>query len=404
MKCYLVGGAVRDKLLDLPVQERDWLVTGTSSDDLIKKGYRQVGREFPIFLHPETSEEHALPRGDTNSDDEHEQVIADLLCRDLTINAMALDQQDNLIDPLGGENDIQARTLRHTPAFSDDPIRVLRLARFAARLHEFGFRVADETRELVQQMCREGELKSLVPERTWAEIERALTGEYPWIFFETLRECGALHAVLPELHRLYGVPQPERHHPEVDTGLHTMMVLQQACRLSAEPQTRFAAVMHDLGKGTTPPDLWPRHIGHEKRSVWMVTDLCARLKAPNSFRDLAVMVAGYHTHIHKALELKPSTLLRTLKALDALRRPERFEQFLLACEADARGRAGLKKQPYPQADLVRYIHREVAELDLSGLYVEKENGADLPLLIDQERTCAIANAKKTWLANYNDTL
>ncbi|OOZ37203.1 multifunctional CCA addition/repair protein [Solemya velesiana gill symbiont] len=397
MKCYLVGGAVRDKLLGLPAEEQDWLVTGASAAELLDKGYRQVGRDFPVFLHPETSEEYALPRGTPSEPGERAEIIADLVCRDLTINAMALDSEGRLIDPLDGEKNLQARVLRHTPAFTDDPLRILRLARFAARLHRLGFRVADETCELIRSMAKEGMLKALVPERAWSEIERALAGEHPRIFFETLKACHALHGVLPELDRLYGVPQPEHYHPEVDTGVHTMMVLDQACRLSQEPQTRFAALMHDLGKGTTPPELWPGHIGHEERSVWMVTDLCARLRVPNSFRDLAVMAARYHTNCHRARELKPSTLVRMLKALDAMRRPERFEQFLLACEADTRGRKGLEERPYPQADMLRYLLQEIAGLDLSGLYREGKSGTDLTHDIDRERIRTVDRAKKQWL-------
>ncbi|MES9868561.1 MAG: multifunctional CCA addition/repair protein [Sedimenticola sp.] len=396
MRCYLVGGAVRDKLLGLPVEERDWLVIGASGDELTAMGYRQVGRDFPVFLHPETSEEYALPRGEAAADGDNGEIASDLACRDLTINAMALTPEGTLIDPLRGKRDLEKRLLRHTPAFAEDPVRVLRLARFAARLHGLGFTVADETRKLVREMCRSGQLKSLVAERAWSEIGRALNEQYPVQFFETLRACGALHAVLPELHNLYGVPQPEKHHPEIDTGIHTMMVLEQACRLSDEGATRFAALVHDLGKGSTPKELWPGHIGHEERSVWLVTSLCARLRIPNNYRDLAVLVARYHTHLHRALELKPSTLLRTLMAVDALRRPERFEQFLLACEADARGRKGLESRPYPQADLFRFVRQKVAELDLSGLYLDAEKKNNLPQLIERQRLLATKGARSAW--------
>lgn len=394
IKYYLVGGAVRDQLLGLQVTERDWLVTGASAEELTTMGFRQVGRDFPVFLHPETAEEYALPRGECNSSDEQALIAADLIRRDLTINAMALGQDGELIDPLAGRRDLEQRLLRHTPSFDEDPIRVLRLARFAARFHALGFTVAEETKTLVKEMVKRGRLNSLIPERVWAEIQRALTGDHPWIFFETLRLCNALHPLLPELHRLYGVPQPPQHHPEVDTGIHSMMVLKQACRLSSDPKVRFAALLHDLGKGTTPKDIWPRHIGHEERGVWHVTELCARLRTPNSYRDLAIGVARYHTHAHKACELRSSTLWRVIQGLDGLRRPQQFELFLLACEADFRGRLGFEEKPYPQADLLRRVRQAASDVAIAALVQQKPQ--DLPAQIERLRIEAIDAEKRAW--------
>lgn len=396
MKTYLVGGAVRDQLLGLPVHERDWLVTGASAQDLLDLGYRRVGRKFPVFLHPETSEEYALPRCGTLQVDEQEQIEADLVRRDLTINAMAIDTDGKLFDPLSGQRDLEQRLLRHTPSFSEDPIRVLRLARFAARYADLGFRIADETVTLIQQMVDEDRLKALVPERVWSEVFRALDGTNPRRFFEALRDCHALKCILPELDRLFGVPQPEAHHPEIDTGLHTLMVLDQACLLSSDPEVRFAALLHDLGKGTTPPENWPRHIGHEKRSGKLVKAICQRLRIPNRFRDIARLVAEDHTNCHKALELKPGTLLKILMALGALRRPERLEQFLLACEADSRGRSGFEHQPYPQADFFRAACKTAAAVDTAALARQTEDKSKLPAVITQQRVRAIAEMKLSW--------
>jgi len=394
MRTYLVGGAVRDKLLGLEVSERDWLVTGADARMLTAMGYRQVGRDFPVFLHPETAEEYALPRGEYCGDDEAALVAADLIRRDLTINAMALTDDGRLIDPLNGKRDLAQRILRHTPGFAEDPIRILRLARFAARFHPLGFILADETRKLAKEMVRQQRLSSLAPERVWSEIQRALSGEHPRVFFETLNRCHALSALLPELHRLYGVPQPPQHHPEVDTGDHTMRVLEQACRLSSEPEVRFAALLHDLGKGATPRALWPRHTGHEERGVALVNELCTRLRVPNGYRRLALGVTRYHTHAHRATELRPGTLWRLIKGLDGLRRPEQFEQFLLACEADARGRRGFEEQPYPQAGLLRRLRQAAADVDVAPLI--RQAPRDLPAMIEQQRVRAIAAAKRAW--------
>lgn len=393
---YLVGGAVRDQLLGLPISDRDWLVTGVTAEQLAARGFHQVGRDFPVFLHPRSKEEYALPRGDIHGKTEQEQVCDDLMQRDLTINAIARAPDGHYIDPLNGQQDLQARRLRHTPTFRQDPIRVLRLARLAARLHPLGFRVAQQTRQLVAQMIRQGELDQLVPERVWAEILRALQDRDPVVFFQTLHELGALRVILPELDRLFGVPQPERHHPEIDTGLHCLMVLRQACALSTEPETRLAALLHDLGKGTTRPAEWPSHHGHEQRGAKLVEQLCDRLRIPNRFRDLSRRVAEFHTHSHRAFDLKPSTLLRTLLKIDGLRRPEQLEQFLIACEADARGRKGFEQQPYPQADWFRAARNAAAAVDTGALAASATDPQVVPELIFQARSRAIGQARKEW--------
>lgn len=398
IRAYLVGGAVRDQLLGLPINDRDWLVTGVTAEQLIERGFRKVGQDFPVFLHPRSAEEYALPRGDTRGKNEQEQVCDDLMQRDLTINAIAQAPDGSYLDPLNGRQDLEARRLRHTPTFSDDPIRVLRLARFAARLHAQGFRVAKQTRQLVRQMVGRGELAQLVPERVWSEIQRALQEADPSIFIETLRDLGALRVILPELDRLFGVPQPERHHPEIDTGLHSLMVLRQACALGGDPETRLAALLHDLGKGTTPRDEWPSHHGHEQRGAKLVDRLCDRLRIPNRFRELSRLVAEYHTHCHRARELKPATLLRTLQKLDALRRPDRLQRFLIACEADARGRTGFEQQPYPQADWFRTARNSAAAVDTTALAGKAAEPQLIPEMIFQARSRAIALARKQWQA------
>jgi tRNA nucleotidyltransferase (CCA-adding enzyme) len=364
METYLVGGAVRDELLGLPVGERDYVVVGATPEQMLELGYRQVGRDFPVFLHPETHEEHALARTERKSAPGYHGFIVhaspevtleqDLLRRDLTINAMARAADDALIDPFNGRADLDARVLRHvSPAFAEDPVRVLRVARFAARFAPLGFRVADETLALMTDMVRAGEVDALVAERVWQETGRALGEAVPARFFEVLRECGALAVLFPEIERLFGVPQPARYHPEIDTGVHTLMVLTQSAQLSDDPTVRFAALTHDLGKGTTPKEILPSHRGHEARSVDLVHGLCDRYRIPNAYRDLAVMVARWHGHAHRALELRPENVLKALEGLDAFRRPERLEPFLLACEADYRGRTGFEDLYYVQADYLR---------------------------------------------------
>lgn len=384
MKTYLVGGAVRDELLGYPFKEKDWVVVGATIDDMITAGYQQVGKDFPVFLHPKTKEEHALARTERKTAAGYKgfEVHAspevtleeDLIRRDLTINAIAKDETGEFIDPYDGITDINNKILRHvSDAFAEDPVRILRIARFMARYAHLGFSVASDTMVLMQNMVAAGEVDALVPERVWQEMEKALSERTPMSFIETLRECGALKRILPELDCLWGVPQPEEHHPEIDTGIHTMMVLEQACKLSDDPQVRFAALVHDLGKGTTPKDEWPRHINHEARGADIVKIVCQRLRIPNDYRDLAERTARFHLHYHRALELKPATVVKTLEQLDAFRKPERFEKFLLASEADARGRPGYENKNLPQADYFRQtlaVSREVNVSELRDLGFE----------------------------------
>jgi tRNA nucleotidyltransferase (CCA-adding enzyme) len=364
MQVYLVGGAVRDGLLGLPVKERDWVVIGATREELLRENYREVGRDFPVFLHPKTHEEYALARLERKVSPGYRgfavefgpQVTLeqDLARRDLTINAMAQSADGTLLDPHGGKLDLEARLLRHvSPAFVEDPVRILRVARFAARFAPLGFRVAPETNQLMHAMVERGEVDSLVAERVWQETDKALKEPCAAEFFRVLRNCGALRSIYPEIDALFGVPQPAQWHPEIDTGVHTLMVLEQAAHLSPDPKVRFAALVHDLGKGTTPRAEWPSHRGHEQRSVELIETLCERLRVPGEYRDLAVIVARYHGNAHRAFELKPKTILEMLEKADAFRRPERFAQALLACEADSRGRLGLEDAPYPQRP---YLH------------------------------------------------
>jgi tRNA nucleotidyltransferase (CCA-adding enzyme) len=375
MQVYLVGGAVRDRLLGIPARERDWVVVGARPEDLKKLGYLPVGREFPVFLHPETKEEYALARleskvaagyrGFSTRFSPDVTLEEDLRRRDLTINAIAQSATGELIDPYGGADDLKKGVLRHvSQAFVEDPVRVLRVARFAARFGDRGFCVAPETRALMQEMVRGGEINALVPERVWQETERALGEARPELFFLTLRECGALEVIFPEIAALYGVPQPARWHPEVDTGVHVMLALQCAVRLSAAVPVRFAVLVHDLGKAATPRELWPSHHGHEEAGVSLIEALAARLRVPKEHTELAILTARHHTLVHRALELKPATLLGLLEKSDAWRRPERFGWLLLACEADARGRTGLEDRAYPQAELLRRAQEATAAVSL----------------------------------------
>ncbi|HYQ92942.1 MAG TPA: multifunctional CCA addition/repair protein [Candidatus Competibacteraceae bacterium] len=403
MEIYLVGGAVRDELLGLPVRERDWVVVGATPNELLEQGFRQVGKDFPVFLHPVTHEEYALARTERKTAPGYHgfQLYAapevtlqqDLERRDLTINAMARDAENRLIDPYGGRCDLEERWLRHvSPAFAEDPVRILRVARLSARYAGLGFRVAPDTMELMRVMVANGEVDALVPERVWAETARALGEPHPERFIETLRECHALARIFPEIDRLFGVPQPTRHHPEIDTGQHVLLSLQQVARLGAEPPVRFAVLVHDLGKGTTPPTDWPRHLGHEARGERLVQLLCQRLRVPNDYRDLGMVTARYHTYCHRALELRSRTLLKALQALDAFRKPRRFEQFLLACEADARGRRGLEDRPYPQASRFRMAYQAATAVDIVHLLEQGLRGEALGEAIRLARLRAIAAA------------
>jgi tRNA nucleotidyltransferase (CCA-adding enzyme) len=357
MKAYAVGGCVRDQLLGRPVTDRDWVVIGATPEQMIAAGYRPVGRDFPVFLHPQTNEEYALARTERKTAPGYHGFVfhtspeitleEDLARRDLTINAMAMDDEGVLIDPFGGRADLQAKVLRHVgPAFAEDPVRILRLARFAARFADFT--VAAETLRLMRAMVDTGEVDAMVPERVWQELARGLMEQRPSRMFETLRQCGALARLLPEIDRLWGVPQRADVHPEVDTGVHLMLVLDAAARLSAPLPARWAAALHDLGKGTTPKEEWPRHAGHEERSVELARAVSERLRVPNDCREAAILAAREHGNVHRALELDAAALLQLLMRCDALRRPELLALLLDACEADARGRAGHEDDPYPQ--------------------------------------------------------
>lgn len=397
MKVYLVGGAVRDELLGLPVDERDWVVVGANPQALLDEGYKAVGKDFPVFLHPKTGEEYALARTERKTGRGYygfEAYFApdvtledDLRRRDLTVNAIAKDPDTGeLIDPFGGVSDINARVLRHvSEAFGEDPLRVLRVARFAARFTPLGFTIAPETLALMRAMSQTDELSALVPERVWQETLRALSSAAPARYFEVLREVGALAQVFPELDRLFGVPQPAQWHPEIDTGVHTFMVLEQVTGLSTDPRVRFAAVMHDLGKGTTPPEEWPSHSGHEERSVKLIEALCERLRVPREFRELARIVARYHGLCHRADSLRAATMVDTLDKVDAYRRPERFEQFLIACEADIRGRTGFETREYPQAQRWRRAFELARAVQFDRERWGELNGEEIRERMRQER-------------------
>lgn len=364
MTFYKVGGAVRDRLLGLPVKDIDWVVVGATAQRMTELGFRPVGKDFPVFLHPETQAEYALARTERKTApgysgfafhaDPDVSLEQDLLRRDLSINAMAEDENGHIIDPYNGQRDLKERWLRHvSPAFLEDPVRILRVARFLARFAPLGFRIAPETMDLMRQMVEAGEVDALVPERVWQETARALGEAAPQEFIRALRDCGALAVIYPELDRLFGVPQPEEHHPEIDTGVHTLMVLEQGARLTPDPQVRFAALVHDLGKGITPESEWPRHHRHEENGVPLVEGLCDRLRAPREYRDLAIITARYHLHFHRAGELRAATLVDLLSQLDAYRKPERFQQWMLACEADARGRPGYEDRAMEQPERLR---------------------------------------------------
>ena len=406
MEVYLVGGAVRDHLLGRPVHERDWVVVGARPEELERDGFVPVGREFPVFLHPQTHEEYALARverkvgpgyrGFTTQFAPDVTLEDDLRRRDLTINAMAETSSGEIVDPYGGRRDLEARLLRHvSDAFVEDPVRILRVARFAARYAELGFRVAEETRVLMESMTATGEVDALVPERVWKETERALGEPRPDVFFETLRGCGALAKIFPEIAALYGIPQPPRWHPEVDTGVHVMLVVRYAAKIGAPKSVRFAALMHDLGKALSPQERWPSHRGHEEAGVPLIIDLCDRLKVPNEFRELAILTARHHASVHRAAELTPATLLRLLETVDAFRRPERFGELLLACESDARGRAGLESQPYPQREYLLRARDAAAAVALTEDERRELKGPFLGERIREKRLAAVTAVKET---------
>ncbi len=401
MKIYIVGGAVRDRLLGLPVKDRDWVVVGATPEQMLAHGFRQVGKDFPVFLHPQTHEEYAPARTERKTAPGYKGFAVhaapdvtledDLIRRDLTINAMAETEDGTLVDPYGGALDLERRVLRHvSPAFAEDPLRILRVARFAARFEPLGFLVAEETLLMMRTIVEAGEIEALVPERVWQETERALAESRPSAYFEVLHACGALAVIAPEIDRLWGVPQSPEHHPEVDTGVHTMMVLESAAQLTSDTSIRFAALTHDLGKGTTPREEWPRHVGHEARSVELIEALCARLRVPNDHRDLALITARYHGDCLRVLEMRPGTVLGLLESLDAFRRPARFEQFLLACEADFRGRPGYEDRDYPQAAWLRRAREAAADISGATLSQTGLTGKALGAALSQRRSEAIA--------------
>ncbi|HQS99221.1 MAG: multifunctional CCA tRNA nucleotidyl transferase/2'3'-cyclic phosphodiesterase/2'nucleotidase/phosphatase [Hydrogenophilales bacterium 16-64-46] len=404
MKTYVVGGAVRDRLLGLPQSDRDHVVVGATPDDMAALGYQPVGRDFPVFLHPDSHEEYALARTERKSGHGYKGFVVhaapdvtleeDLLRRDLTINAMAEDEAGQLVDPYGGQADLAAKRFRHvSEAFAEDPVRILRVARFAARFTEFS--VAPETLALMRAMAEAGEVDALVPERVWQELARGLMEAQPSRMFRVLRDCGALARLLPELDRLFGVPQPPEHHPEVDTGVHVMLVVDWSAAQGFELPVRFAALTHDLGKGVTPPEFWPKHHGHEAKSVELVRTLCERLRVPADCRDLAVAVARDHGNAYRAAELRPATLVELFERVDAFRRPERFEAFLQACECDFRGRPGYETKPFPAPGYLREALAVTRSVD-AGAVARAADPARVREAVFEARTQALAAWKKAW--------
>ncbi|NUG00048.1 multifunctional CCA addition/repair protein [Acinetobacter oleivorans] len=403
MQVYLVGGAVRDSLLGHPYQEKDYVVVGATPEHMLAQGFQPVGKDFPVFLHPETKEEYALARTERKSGkgyhgfqfftDTTVSLEEDLIRRDLTINAIAMDQDGKLYDPYGGQTDLENKTLRHvSEAFAEDPLRVLRVARFAARYSTYGFHIAPETLQLMQTMAESGELDALTPERVWKETSRALLEDHADIYFQTLRDCGALKHLFPEIDALFGVPQRPEYHPEVDCGIHTLMSLQQACKSNYSLDVRFAVLVHDLGKALTPVNELPRHIMHEERGVKPVTELCERLKVPTQTRQLALSVCKEHLKCHQIMSLKPGTVWRLLQRLDVLRRPERVEAFVQACECDARGRLGLEDRPYPQAQYMLDAMQVVRSIKVQDL-PENIKGAEIGEMLIQYRIDALTEFK-----------
>lgn len=396
MKVYLVGGAVRDKLLGLPVTEKDWVVVGSTPEQMIARGFRPVGKDFPVFLHPTTNEEYALARTERKHGRGYQGFVfnaspdvtleQDLIRRDMTINAIAETADGELIDPYGGLDDLKNRKLRHvSDAFIEDPVRVLRVARFAARFEKFNFKVADTTMDLMRHMVINDEVSHLVPERVWQELYKALQETHPSQFFHILRACGADKVVFPEIDNLFGIPNPEKHHPEIDTGVHTMMVLDAAAQLTDSPKIRLAALLHDLGKAVTPKEQWPKHIGHEAKGVPLVNAFCDRIKTPKDYKELAVLVAKYHLECHKCQEFKNTTLVKFLERVDAYRRFDRFKEFLMACEADSKGRLGFEENEYPQREFLLEAYALTNNIDVKPLMEQGLKGLKLANAIHNER-------------------
>ncbi|MPS32767.1 MULTISPECIES: multifunctional CCA addition/repair protein [unclassified Salinivibrio] len=401
MEHYLVGGAVRDALLGLPVTDKDWVVVGATVKQMQAAGYQQVGQDFPVFLHPTTHEEHALARTERKSGQGYTGFIcdfspdisleADLQRRDLTINAIAQDEEGSLIDPYGGQQDLHNRILRHvSPAFSEDPLRVLRVARFAARFAPLGFTIADDTLALMKTMVAKGELAHLTPERVWREWEKALGSDCPDVFLAVLRDCGALAVVLPEIDALYGVPNPANWHPEIDTGIHTEMVSRYAASLTDDKSIRFAAQVHDLGKALTPASILPGHRGHGDRGLPVIKELCERLRIPNAYRDLALVVSAHHSKIHKCDQLSPEHWVALFNQIDAWRKPERVEQLALACLADVRGRKGRENYYYPQADALRERFACAQQVEVKPIVDAGFKGAAIRDELHRQRIQAVA--------------
>ncbi|HEJ9414364.1 TPA: multifunctional CCA addition/repair protein [Proteus mirabilis] len=404
MKIYLVGGAVRDQLLNLPVKDRDWVVVGATPETLLQQGYQQVGKDFPVFLHPDTHEEYALARTERKSGSGYTGFTCyaapdvtledDLQRRDLTINAIAYSAKGEYIDPYHGIDDIHAKLLRHvSDAFSEDPLRVLRVARFAARFAPLGFTIAPETLSLMQEMTNSGELNALTAERVWKETEKALHSQAPQVYFEILHQCGALKILFPEINALFGVPAPKKWHPEIDTGIHTMMVLAMASRLTDDIAVRFSALCHDLGKGVTPVENWPHHHGHGPAGVPLVEALCQRYRIPNQIRDLAKLAAKYHDHLHRIERMRPSKIIRLFDAIDAWRKPERVDQLAIISEADARGRQRTENLPYPQGVFFRQAFKVASQVDVKSIVSRGLKGSAIREALTKQREVAIIEWK-----------
>ena len=406
LNCYLVGGAVRDQLLNNEIYDRDWVVVGSSVKEMLSLGFIQVGKDFPVFLHPKTKEEYALARTERKQGQGYTGFICnaqadvtledDLLRRDLTINAMALSNSGEIIDPYSGQQDLNNRILRHvSDAFIEDPLRVLRVARFATRFHQYNFTVAPETLALMKKISESGELSTLSGERIWQEMSRSLAEEHPDVFFQTLRDCGALNKIWPELDALWGIPNPVEHHPEVCSGVHTMMVLQQSVKLSSSINIRFAALCHDLGKTLSSKDSLPRHIGYEKSGLPLIEKICKKLKVPNKAKSLALKVCQFHLHCHRALELKPQSIMTLFNHLDVWRKPEEFEDFLLVCQADATGLLGFESNDYPQAHFLRELYTQANKVK-SLEFVEKGlTGIKIKEAMNEKKLKIIAEFKAT---------
>ncbi|MFB9217708.1 multifunctional CCA addition/repair protein [Vibrio sinaloensis] len=403
MQRYLVGGAVRDQLLNIAVYDRDWVVVGATPEQLAKQGFTAVGKDFPVFLHPQTKEEHALARTERKTGSGYTgfecyfaadvTLEEDLMRRDLTINAMAQDDTGHIVDPYQGQQDLHDRILRHvSDAFVEDPLRVLRVARFAAKLHHLGFTVANETMELMRTIADSGELRHLTAERVWQEWHKSLSTQSPQVFLSILRECGALKVVLPELDALFGVPQPEKWHPEIDTGIHTLMVAEQAARLSDSLPVRFASQVHDLGKGITPESEWPSHKMHCHTGLKLIKKLCDRVRVPNEYRDLALMVCEQHSNIHRAAELRPETKLKVLNKFDVWRKPDRLQDILICCMADSRGRTGFEEIEYPQKNIFEQAYQAALLVNVQDIIKDGFKGADIRIEMEKRRVEAIREA------------